>query len=154
MSDKQITGWLVIDWKNETHRTRKSKPKATDLGANEVLAELNVEIHIPEVEVPTLDVAVDVPEPQVYGAELEALEPEEMPDWSEAADELLEGRVDQIRTAEPGEATLEHVNVITTETLVAVDSRPPAEQVRDYVADRIHEIQTDTGHSTEGSDDE
>lgn len=142
MPDKKITGWLVVDWKNETHRTRKSKPKATDLGANEVLAELNVEVHVPEVEVPTLGVTVDVPEPQAYGAELSALDAEDRPDWSDTADELLATRKAEIRRTDLGEPTRRLVNALTAEVLSAVASRPPVEQVQEHVRDHVHVIQT------------
>ena len=64
MREKTIKGWIVIDWKEGTHRTRKSKPGS--LGTNELLAKL-------------------VPEPQVHAATLEALDDEELPDWTDTA---------------------------------------------------------------------
>jgi hypothetical protein len=85
--EKTITGWLVVDWKGETHRTRKSKPSASELGANELLAELRVNVTVPEVETPTLAVNIDVPKPQVEAAELDALDEDELPDWTDEGDE-------------------------------------------------------------------
>jgi hypothetical protein len=139
MPDKTITGWLVVDWRNETHRTRKSKPGATDLGANEVLAKLNVEVNIPEVDVPTLGVAVDVPEPQVHAATLEALDDGAMPDWTDAAAEIAAEHDQRITEAAPGAETERLVDGLTTEVLLAVETRPPAERVREYVLDLVHE---------------
>lgn len=142
MPDKTITGWLVVDWRNETHRTRKSKPGATDLGANEVLAKLDVEVTIPEVDVPTLGVAVDVPEPQVHAATLEALDDEAMPDWTDAAAEIVAEHEQRIEEAAPGAETERLVDELTTEVLLAVKTRPPAERVREYVLDLICESAT------------
>jgi len=139
MPDKTITGWLVVDWRNETHRTRKSKPGATDLGANEVLAKLNVEVNIPEVDVPALGIAVDVPEPQVHAATLEALDDEAMPDWTDAAAEIAAEHDQRITEAAPGAETERLVDELTTEVLLAVETRAPAERVHEYVLDLIHE---------------
>lgn len=144
MTDKTITGWLVVDWRNESHRTRKSKPGATDLGANEVLAKLDVKVTIPEVDVPTLGVAVDVPEPQVHAATLEALDDEAMPDWTDAAAEIVAEHDQRIWEAAPGAETERLVDELTTAVLVAVKTRPPAERVREYVLELVHESATPT----------
>ena len=139
MLDKTITGWLVVNWRNETHRTRKSKPGATDLGANEVLAKLDIEVHIPEVDVPTLGVAVNVPEPQVHAATLEALDDEAMPDWTDAAAEIVAEHDQRIEEAALGAETERLVDELTTQVLLAVETRPPAERVHEYVLDLVHE---------------
>jgi hypothetical protein len=139
MPEKTITGWLVVNWKNETHRTRKSKPGATDLGANEVLAKLDIEVHIPEVDVPTLGVAVNVPEPQVHAATLEAIDDEAMPDWTDAAAEIAAEHEQRIEEAAAGTETERLVDELTTEVLLAVETRPPAERVHEYVLDLVHE---------------
>jgi len=49
MREKTIKGWIVIDWKEGTHRTRKSKPGS--LGTNELLAKLSIDVEIPDVDV-------------------------------------------------------------------------------------------------------
>lgn len=66
MPEKTIDGWLVVDWKQGTHRTRQSKPKQSELGSTELLAELSVHVTVPEVDIPTLAVEIDVPEGKPY----------------------------------------------------------------------------------------
>lgn len=84
--EKTITGWLVVDWKQDSHRTRKSKPDS--LGTNELLVKISIIVTVPEMDVPDLALEVDVPEPQVRAAALEAPHEDELPDWSDTATEL------------------------------------------------------------------
>ena len=46
---KTISAYAVIDWRKGSTRTRKSKPKQSELGTNELLAELKFKVRIPEV---------------------------------------------------------------------------------------------------------
>lgn len=142
MSKKSIDGWLVIDWRNESHRTRKSKPSASDLGANEVYAKLSVDVTIPEVDVPTLSVDVDVPEPQVYAATLDAIDDDELPDWSAFANDVVAEYVDEIRAVdEPsGQELTELADRLTAKVLIDVETRPDPESVRSYVGDVVREV--------------
>ncbi|MFW5905557.1 MAG: hypothetical protein ACOCUO_01775, partial [archaeon] len=97
---KTITGWLVVDWRNGKHRTRQSKPKASELGANEILSKLKVEVEIPEVETTTLSAKARVPKPQVHASDLENLDDDELPEWSNVADHKIEQRRVDIEDAE------------------------------------------------------
>lgn len=128
--EKTITGWLVIDWKQGSHRTRKSKPDS--LGTNELLAKLNVDIEIPDVDVPELALQIDVPEPQVHAATLEALDDEELPDWTDTAGEFVIGYEAELAEADYGERK-DLVDVLTTRTLTEINTRPDPSQVRQYI---------------------
>lgn len=141
MADKTIEGWLVIDWRDETHRTRKSKPKASELGANELLAKLSIDVTIPEVETPTLPLQVEVPEPQVQAAELDGLDGEQLPDWTAVADErLAERNGDLDATEDPHEITA-IVKEVVAETMLDAPGRPNPEKVEEYV----HQAVVDDG---------
>lgn len=133
---KQFDQWLVIDWKTGESRTRKSKPSATNLSANELLAELKIGVEVPEVTVPTLGVEIDVPEPQVYQSNMDALSAEDLPDWTEAADAVVENHEQALLTAlDDPEAWRNHIDTLTTRTLRDAPGRPPVEQVREYITD-------------------
>lgn len=129
-TDKTIGGWLVVDWRKGQHRTRKSKPKASELGKNELLARLKINVTIPEVEVSTLAVDIDVPEPHVQSAILEALSDEELPDWTDVVAEQVEafGGVDAAKTEWPNSR-----DIITGRSLVEMNVRPDPQKVQDYV---------------------
>lgn len=134
MPDKTIQGWLIVDWKAGTHRTRKSKPDARELGNHELLAKLEVDVHVPEVDVPTLAVEIDVPEPQVYAATMEALDDEDLPDWTDVANEIVDARGVDIAAVDADDPMLEDlVNQLTTETLIELKTRPDPRQVRNYL---------------------
>ncbi|MFW6434826.1 MAG: hypothetical protein ACOCY1_00450, partial [Halovenus sp.] len=103
MPEKSITGWLIVDWRNGSHRTRKSKPKQSELGANELLAELEIDVHVPDVEVPTLSAKIDVPEPRVHAATLDALADDDLPEWTEAANNAIDSEELAIKQAANGD---------------------------------------------------
>jgi len=111
MREKTIKGWIVIDWKEGTHRTRKSKPGS--LGTNELLAKL-------------------FPEPQVHAATLEALDDEELPDWTDTANEIVSDHADQFRSVDRTDMR-GLVDQLTTQVLVEVNTRPDPERVREYI---------------------
>lgn len=139
MPEKTIDGWLVIDWKTGQHRTRQSKPKHSELGSNELLAELRVNVSVPEVDVPTLAVDIDVPEPQVHAATLEALGDEELPDWTDAVHDVVAEREADIRDADRA-ALPDLVDVLTSRALLSVNTRPNPEHVNEYVADVVYRL--------------
>jgi len=132
-NEKTIDGWLVVDWKKEKHRTRKSKPDASDLGTNELLAKLKVDVTVPEVDVPTLAVSIDVPEPQVFAATLEAIDEEDLPDWSDTAIDVVESHREAIADAKSQSDHRDLVDTLTTRVLMKVNTRPPPSEVRKFV---------------------
>ena len=129
--EKTITGWLVIDWKQGSHRTRKSKPDS--LGTNELLAKLSIDVEIPEVDVPELALQIDVPEPQVHAATLEALDDEELPDWTDTANDVVNDHATEFIEAQDSFETQDLVDQLTTKVLVEVSTRPDPKQVRQYI---------------------
>lgn len=129
---KTITGWLVVDWKKGNHRTRKSKPSAGDLGKNELLAKISIEVHVPDVPTAELAVAIDVPEPQVRQAALEALSPDQLPDWTDEVPEVVSMYEDELEGDQPyGDV----INSMAFQVLSRVESRPDPETVRRYIHD-------------------
>lgn len=133
MTDKTLSGWLVVDWKEGNHRTRMSKPSVGELGTNELVAELAIDVTVPEVEVPTLAVEIDVPEPQVYAATLQALDDSDLPDWSNVANDKVEANrvaFEQAGNATEWEAA---VDTATVDALRETPGRPEVENVREYV---------------------
>jgi hypothetical protein len=92
--EKTISGWIVVDWKEGSHRIRKSKPDS--LGTNELLAKLSIDVTIPEVDVPELALQIDVPEPQVHAATLEALDEDDLPDWTDTTHGIVADHEDRI----------------------------------------------------------
>lgn len=139
---KNFKHWLVLDWKSGDSRTRKNKPRSGELGTNEILAELQIDVEVPEVDVPTLAVQIDVPEPQVYQATMEALDDEDLPDWSESANDVLQDHKDDILTTDwPELGSL--IDQMTTQVLMDAPGRPPVDQVRDYLSQTASQLRDD-----------
>lgn len=139
---KTIEGFLRVDWKKEKVTARQTEPSVSELGNNELLAKYRFTVNIPDVDVPTLAAEIDVPEPMVYSATLEALEDREMPEYAQIADTVIADRVDDIRDA--GDDELENVIAgITVQTLRETRGRPRLELVEEYVAEVATEIRGD-----------
>lgn len=142
MGDKTITGYLVVDWRDGSHRTRKSKPSASELGTNELLAELNIDVHVPEVDVPTLAAEIDVPEPRVHAATLDALDEDDLPDWTDVADDVIESNGARIQRDASSDID-DIVNALVGETMLEVDTHPDPELVRDYIRDVVEPMRAE-----------
>ncbi|RQG93708.1 hypothetical protein [Natrarchaeobius oligotrophus] len=51
--------FLVIDWKNDSVRHRKTEPD--DLAPTQLAIPVSIDVNVPEVTVPTIEAAIDVP---------------------------------------------------------------------------------------------
>jgi hypothetical protein len=133
MTDKEITGWVVVDWKTGDLKIRKTKPKASELGTNELRTKVKFDVSVPEVDVPTLAAEVNVPEPRVYAATLDAIDDEDLPEWADVAIE----KVDDHRVAFEEAANAPEfdaaVDQATVATLQDTPGRPDVEAVREFV---------------------
>lgn len=94
MTSKTIQHWLVFNWKTGKSRTRQSEPG--ELGTHELATRLNLEVEIPEVEVPELAAKIDVPQPVVQTAVIESLDGESLPDHADEAAELVDRHRDRL----------------------------------------------------------
>jgi hypothetical protein len=138
MADKTIKAYAVIDWRNESVKARKTKPNHSELGSNELMAILKFPVTIPDVDIPTLAAEIEVPEPMVHSATLEALEDREMPDWATTADEVISNHLDALReAANPGPV----IDTVVLETLRDARGRPKIENVEEYVKQAVAEIE-------------
>lgn len=66
---KTFSGYLVVDWKREEMRYRKTKPR--DKSPTELAIPLSIDVRVPEVQVPTIEAAIDVPAAQVEQSVIE-----------------------------------------------------------------------------------
>ena len=147
---KTITAWLVVDWRDGSHRTRKSKPSQSDLGTNELLTKIEIEVSVPDVDVPTLSAKIDVPEPRVYAATMEALDDADLPDWTDTANDELDAEADAIETATDDERQ-RVVDSIVARTLMNAPGRPDPTLVREYVDDMAGQLRDADAHPREGA---
>jgi len=139
MPEKTISGWLIVNWRDGSHRTRQSKPSQSELGSNELLAELSIDVHVPEVEVPTLATKIDVPEPRVHAATLDALSEDDLPEWTGAATEAIETEELAIKQAANGDLD-RIIDSITMRTLENTPGLPDPDLVKEYVTDAVVKV--------------
>lgn len=133
MTDKTISGWVVVDWKSEKLKIRKTKPQQSELATNELRTEVEFSVSIPEVDTPKLAAEIEVPEPRVYAATLEAIDDEDLPEWAEVAIEAVEDR--RVAFEEAGNAPQfdAAADQAVVATLQETPGRPDVDNVRKFV---------------------
>ena len=135
MDKKQIHNYLVIDWKNESTRTRQTEPRASDLGANEVMTEVTIDVVIPDVQVDELTARVEVPQPRVEATELDDLDADGVVDWQDVADEVLEDFADVFGWSREEWAGEEDQYILRI--MEGAPGRPEVDEVRSYCRDEV-----------------
>jgi len=131
--EETIQNWLVINWREGTTRTRKSKPDPSSLSTHELTTSLTLNVKIPEVNVPELVADVEVPQPRVEASELSDLEAEDSPDWMDVADEI----VDDHPEADP----FDEVDRLVVAVLEEAPGKPDVEEVKRYLQQQLRELQ-------------
>lgn len=134
MPEHQIQNWLIINWKDPSTRTRKSEPKASDLGTHELATELTLDVVIPEVDVDSLHARVEVPTPRVEQSEIEGLDAEDAPDWQDVADEAVGQFFERHDTWADWRDLSDK---FTLNVIRNAPSRPPVEKVQGYLRTRV-----------------
>jgi hypothetical protein len=133
MTDKTVTAWLVVDWKSERVKARKTEPHISELGTNELKAKVDADVSVPDVDVPTLSLEINVPEPRVYAATLEAIDDEDLPEWADVALETVDDTRVAFESAGNAPEWKTVVDEVTVDVLRDAPGRPDVENVRDFV---------------------
>lgn len=127
MTTKEIKGYLIVNWKDESHRSRKSRPNASELGANEVVVELDLSVDVPEVETETLAAEIEVPPAKIHTATLDALGSDDLPAWTETATDVYEEVVDDYPP------TPREEEMVVGLTIARAENPPSEETVAEFV---------------------
>lgn len=72
VTTKTYEGWLIINWRNDRLRFRKTEPD--NLNPSEIAVPQNVTVTVPDIEVPGVELDIDVPPATVEKAVTEAAE--------------------------------------------------------------------------------
>jgi hypothetical protein len=75
-------GYLILDWRSGEQRQRKTEP--TDLAPHQLAIPYSIDVDVPEVTVPTIEAAIEVPEAEVEQSIVE--ETRELADECETGD--------------------------------------------------------------------
>lgn len=127
-----IENWLIINWKEGNTRTRKGEPDQRKLGTHEIATRLQIDVVIPEVEIPELAARVEVPGPQVETAVLDDLDEEDLPDWKSVADDVLRDRLGD--DGADIEDLKDAMSDMVVQTLQDAPGRPDVDDVEGYLA--------------------
>jgi len=134
MTNKTIQAYLIVDWKQGATRTRTTEPSASELGTNELVTPITLDVIVPEVQVEELSARIEVPEPRVIETDMADRDAQDIPGWQEIADEYLA----PLREAhDPGAEWLDERDAILVEVLQEAPGRPDIEDVSEYCERQI-----------------
>lgn len=132
MSDetKTLKTYLVVNWKEETLRTRKTKPDNKNKSPFEFVIPINIDVTVPDFELEPLEGHIEVPrvavESGLRASDAEHVQPD---DWQHEADQRVRD------AAENGaEYNYETVYRLVGEVLTDVDVYPDPVAVKQYVS--------------------
>ena len=131
MPETTIKYWLVVDHRKEKVRARKTKPKRSDLGTNEMLVRGEVNVHEPEVDIPETATELNVPESRVRRALADGLDEADIPDWFDTVDEVFHEHQDLVERGRTDE--------LLGKVLLADPGSPDPEEVRDEIWQRLQD---------------
>lgn len=131
MPERTITYWLVVDWKREKIKARKTEPSQSELGTNELKVEGEITIQKPEIEVPKLAAELKIPEPRIRRVLAEGMDVDH-PDWWESVEEVFEEHPDLVE--ERG------VDALLGKVMITDPGTPNPEDVRKEIQERLHDI--------------
>lgn len=129
MTEKTLDYYLVLDWQAEKITARKTEPDST--GPYQVVIPVEMEVQVPEPDVPTLSAEVQIPEAQVHRAVSESLYDEDYPAWMETVDSIISQTEDHLA------ATPEDVNRILGEAMIEAPGAPDPQEVRSHIQERL-----------------
>ena len=134
---KEMTGYLRIDWKKGKISARKTRPKTSKLGANELLAPVTINVEIPEVDQPGLELDMTVPEARVTATEFDQIDEDDRPGWTGVADEKVADRESALRRFETVHDIEQEVERITARTLLDAPGMAKPDHVETYVHEQV-----------------
>lgn len=133
MTEKTISGYLVVNWQQEDLKVRKTKP--TDLSPYQIALETNLTIEVPDVDTPEIAERLVIPQPTVERVVQQQVTGEEPEEWQQTADEVLMQHLDEAKTVRE-EGDLE---ALLGKVMMQAEGVPDPEQVTSYLEERIAE---------------
>ena len=142
MPTKEYSGFLVVDWRDDDLRFRKTRPGAGDRGPTEYPVEVTVEVEVPEFDIPDLSADMKVPAPAVREAVATELhENGETPEWHSTAERGVEHFRDEAQAANVRETEFDDlVSKVVGYVLRNAEGYPPVETVEEHVETRLTEV--------------
>ena len=133
MTVKSLSAYLVVDWRDEDLKVRKTKPETSPY---EVAVPLDLEIEVPEVDVQTLSARLEVPQAHVHKIVQGEVHEEDLTDWQAEAERIL------MDYQETGELALDDSiqTQILGEVMMESPGVPDPESVSDYIQVRMGEL--------------
>lgn len=129
--ERTITYWLVVDWKREKIKARKTEPSQSELGTNELKVEGEITIQKPEIEVPKLAAELKIPEPRIRRVLAEGMNVDH-PDWWESVEEVFEEHPDLVEE--------QAADALLGKVMITDPGTPNPEDVRKEIRERLHDI--------------
>jgi len=130
------SGYLIVDWRDDNLRYRKTRPDKSDRGPTEYPVRVEVEVEVPEYDIPTLATELSVPESkvrEVAAADVTGIV-EGGPAWHETVEQALDHYADEAHALDPQSTEFDDlVSTCVGYILRRADGLPPVDKVENKV---------------------
>jgi hypothetical protein len=139
---KTYSGYLIVDWRDDDLRFRKTRPSKKNRGPTEYPVAVEIEVAVPEFDVPTLAAELSVPEAQVRQTAASAVYAEgESPDWHETVENALDHFAAEAHGLNPSETEFDDlVSTAVGYVMRRGNGLPPVEDVEKRIETRLAEV--------------
>lgn len=138
MTVKDISAFLVVDWRDEKLKVRKTRPETSPY---EVAVPLDLEIEVPEVDVESLSARLQVPQAHVHKIVQGEVHEEDLQDWQVVAEEVIEEKKPLEGPAHTDDGL---VDQLLGRVMTQAPGVPDPDGVRAYLQDRLEEVSDPT----------
>lgn len=143
MTRKTYTGYLIVNYRDDELRFRKTKPSKGERSPSEYPVKVEVAAEVPDFDIPTLAAEFSVPEAQIKRAAHDDLIAEgAVPEYEELAAEAVERHDDLVAKASGNPQGVEFddaVSVLVGYILRRAEGYPDPAAVEEHVERRLHE---------------
>ncbi|QPL12259.1 hypothetical protein HrrHc1_190 [Halorubrum phage Hardycor1] len=143
MTEKTFAGYLIVDYRDDDLRFRKTRPSRGERSPSEYPLKVEVTAEVPEYDVPTLSADLNVPEAQVRAAATEdLLDDANRPEWHDLVDDGLEHFPNRVHEAKKDPQAVEFDDAVSTivgYVLRNADGYPDPDEVEQAVENAIHD---------------
>jgi hypothetical protein len=139
---RTYNGYLIINWHDDDLRFRKTTPSKSDHAPTEYSVEVEIDVAVPEFDVPTLAAEFKVPEAQVRQTAASEVYAEGEPDgWHETVEDALDHFAAEAHGLDPSQTEFDDlVSTAVGYVMRRGEGLPPVAEVEEVIEERLENV--------------
>lgn len=141
MPTKTYQAYLIIDYRDDEIRLRKTQPSKSERAPTEYPVKVEVTVDVPEMEVPVIEAEYNVPEPKVREAiEEDFLSSEFDEEYDDVIQSVVEDNIDLITAIPQPDNTVHYetvVDALAPQVTTRAEGYPDPDDIKPKLRTRI-----------------